>query len=352
MKKTIALVLLLILAIGVFAACNQTQPTEKKARWENNESWTYNISLINLNDSLTTTKGTYFRDFLATGETSPMQGNADRLVPDALEGQYIVNLTVDATKGLATVSTTQTLLATYSKTNVADTTQFGELVVSQDEASVTLKSTTQTTVVFKNNTAQTPVSSKTVVDGFYIGKQHQAVSKYSLSTEYEIGKKNTVAKVTLDGETTEVEITGTNVIDNNQVLWYVRSFDKTSTSFQDNPQVMVFDALAQKARVMTLRYTASQNTLIRHTYAGATEATPVAATLDRLDVSLDGAAYLTQVNLPDLTAKHLDRVGSAEAFNTYFPKHTICRFRVGFATYELVNYLTNAMVEAVKVAEA
>ena len=68
MKKTLALVLLLILAMGVFAACNQVQPTERKTRWGENETWTYNISLLNTNPS-NINGADYYRDFLAIAKT-------------------------------------------------------------------------------------------------------------------------------------------------------------------------------------------------------------------------------------------------------------------------------------------
>ncbi len=349
MKKIFALLLLLVLVMGALVACNQVSATEKKIRWNNNESWTYNISLADFDTSLTTTDGSYYRDVLYAGETSPYSGKADRIVPESLSGQYVVTLNVDGTSGLATVSAMQTINATYTKELGSDWSAFKEFIVSEEDASVTLQSVTETKSVFKNGTLQTPVSSYTKVNGFYIGKQHQSATKYEISTEYEVGEKKTIAKVTKDGETTETEIATTNIIDNNQVSTFVRSYDKTSASFQDSPSVMVFDPLTKTTRKLTFYYTASQNVLVNHTFSGATENTQVGTQLNRLDLLLDGLAFMTQVNLPDMTAKGLDQISAGEVLNTYFPKHTIYRFRVGYVSYELQNYLTDAMVSAIQV---
>lgn len=349
MKKTFALLLLLVLTVGLLVGCNQVSSTEKKVRWENNETWTYDISLLS-SESLTTTDGTYRQDFLYSGETNPVSGELDRIVPEVLTGTYIVTLSVDTKNELTTVSTTQTMFATYSTNYLGDLTPFetAELVVEKDNSSVTLKSTTETQVVFKNNTAQTPVSAHTKVNGFYIGKQNQSVSQYEVSTTYEVGSKNTVIQITKNGETAETTVSGNNIIDTNQVLTYIRSYDKTSTSFQDSPSVMVFDPLTATTRKMTFVYTEEQNFLLKHTFAGDTESTPVATKVNRLDVLLDGMAFMTQTNLPDLTEKGLDKISSGEVIGVYAPKHTICRFRVGFVSYQLTGYLTDAMVKAIQ----
>ena len=70
--------------------------------------------------------------------------------------------------------------------------------------------------------------------------------------------------------------------------------------------------------------------------------------MPRLDLALDGMAFMTQVSLPDMTANGLDRIGT-NVPNVYFPMHTIYRFRVGFVSYELTGYLTDDMVNTIKV---
>lgn len=347
MKKTIALVLLLVLAMGVLVACNQVVPTDKKIRWENSESWTYDISLANFSTSSTTTNGTYYQDFLYSGETNPYTGSGDRVVPNALSGKYVVTVSKDATN--TTVETTQTMLATYDTTSPETWLEgsFKDLVDSHTETSITLKSETITKVVFSSTPSQTPVSSYTKVNGFYIGNQYQSVTKYEISTEYTVKGNKTIAKVTNDGKTTEQEISGTNVIDNNQVLMYVRSFDKTSSGFQDNPQVMVFDPLTGSARKMTFVYNASQNFLLNHKFSDATESSQVATTVNRLDILMDGLPFMTQVNLPSLTNEKLDQINTSVVSSTV-AKHTICRFRVGFVSYQLTEYLTDEMVKAIQ----
>ena len=348
MKKIFALLLLLALVVGVLVGCNQVSPTEKKVRWENNETWTYNISLANFEKSTTTTTGTYYQDFLIASETSPYANTLDRVAPSALTGQYVVTLKVDAEGKLATVSTTQTMNATYPKSILGDYAQFEHLVVETTADTVTLKSETQTKVVFKNNIAQTPVSSYTKVDGFYIGQRNQSVTQYEISTEYEVRNNKTFAKVTKNDKTEEIEIAGTSVIDTNQVLTYIRSFDKTSTSFQDSPQVLVFDALTATSRKMSFAYASSQNFLAEHQFAGSSETAQVATSVNRVDALLDGMAFMSQINLPDLTSKGLDQISSGEVIGVYAPKHTTYRFRVGFVSYQLANYVTDDIVKAIQ----
>ena len=350
MKKTLALVLLLILAVGVFAACNQVQPTERKIRWDKNETWTYNISLANFTDSLTDANVTYNRDFLASGETSPFSGTLDRITPNALTGTYVVNLSQDIANDTTTVVTTQTMVASYDA-NLVDTSRFDQsIIVEQSEETVSLKSVQETKVVFKNGT-QLPVSSYTKANGFYVGKLNQSMSNYEISTEYEVKGKKVLAKVTQGDNTEEVTLANTNVIDTNQVLMFVRSYDKTETSFQDSPQVMVFDPLTKSTKILTMQYTAKQSVLVEHKFANETESEKVATQLPRLDIKLDQMAFVTQVSLPDLTANGLDRIAT-NVPGVYFPMHTIYRFRSGFVSYELTGYLTDSMVNAIVVKAA
>lgn len=346
MKKTLALVLLLILAMGVFAACNQVQPTERKTRWGESETWTYNISLLNTNAS-NINGADYYRDFLATGETNPFNGNLDRIVPNNLTGIYVVTISQDIAKDTTTVTTTQTMLATYDAIMVDASRLDKSVIEEQKDETITLKSTQETSVTFKNGT-QLPVSSFTKANGFYIGKQNQSMSQYEISTEYKVSGKKVVATVTNGDKKEEVTLPNTNVIDTNQVLLYVRSFDKTATSFQDSPQVMVFDPLTKSSKRLTTSYTATQNVLVEHQFADASESASVATQMPRLDLALDGMAFMTQVSLPDMTANGLDRIGT-NVPNVYFPMHTIYRFRVGFVSYELTSYLTDDMVNTIKV---
>ena len=350
MKKTLALVLLLILAMGVFAACNQVQPTERKTRWGESETWTYNISLLNTSPS-TINNADYYRDFLAIGETNPLfNGNLDRIVPNDLTGTYVVTISQDIAKDTTTVSTTQTMIATYDEyeANMIDPSRFDKsIIVEQTDHTISLKSTMETSVTFKNGT-QLPVSSSTKANGFYIGKQNQSMSQYEISTEYKVSGKKVVATVTNGDKKEEVTLSNTNVIDTNQVLMYARSYDKTATSFQDSPQVMVFDPLTKSSKRLTTSYTATQNVLVEHQFADASESASVATQMPRLDLALDGMAFMTQVSLPDMTANGLDRIGT-NVPGVYFPMHTTYRFRVGFVSYELTGYLTDDMVNTIKV---
>ena len=353
MKKILAIVLLLILAVGVFAACNQVQPTEKKVRWDTNETWTYNISLADFSTSLTTTEGTFYKNFLYSGETNPLSGELDRVVPDALQGTYVVNVRVDVSAGVTSVYSEQTMFATYPAASL-DLDALADRVENQNGDLVTLKSVVKTTVVFKNGTAQTPVSSHIKEKGFYVGKQYQTVSDYELKTEYKVGSKKTEIKVTNEKDEVvyDQSVKAASIIDSAQVLLFARSFDKTSTSFQDNQRVMVFDPTTKTTRTMSFVYTEKQNVLVDHLFSGDAESTQVATSLNRLDVLLDGMAFMTQTNLPDLTAKGWDKISAGEVFNTYYPKHTIYSFRVGFATFTLQNCLSDAIVGEIQVKAA
>lgn len=345
MKKIIALALLLVLTLGVFAACSSVATTEKKVRWNTTESWTYDISLCDFNSSMSTTSETYYRDFLYSGELNPLGDQLDRIAPTSLSGTYTI--TLSTANDRTTITTTQTMFATYEK-DVIDTDKLADYIDSQTDTHYTLKSTTNTEVVFETGVAQTPVSSSTTANGFYVGKQYQGASKYSVQTTYNVNKKSTTATTTLDGgEPITTEISATNVIDNNQVLTYIRSFDKTNSGFQDSPNVMVFDPLTQTTKKMSFVYNASQRFLLEHTFDGATESAQVPTIVNRLDVLMDGMSFMTQVNLPDLTEKGLDRIGT-DVMGEYIPQHTILRFRVGFVSYQLTNYVTDAIATAIR----
>lgn len=345
MKKIIALALLLVLTLGVFAACSSVATTEKKVRWNTTESWTYDISLCDFNSSMSTTSETYYRDFLYSGELNPLGDQLDRIAPTSLSGTYTI--TLSTANDRTTITTTQTMFATYEK-DVIDTDKLADYIDSQTDTHYTLKSTTNTEVVFETGVAQTPVSSSTTANGFYVGKQYQGASKYSVQTTYNVNKKSTTATTTLDGgKPITTEISATNVIDNNQVLTYIRSFDKTNSGFQDSPNVMVFDPLTQTTKKMSFVYNASQRFLLEHTFDGATESAQVPTIVNRLDVLMDGMSFMTQVNLPDLTEKGLDRIGT-DVMGEYIPQHTILRFRVGFVSYQLTNYVTDAIATAIR----
>lgn len=354
MKKIIALALLLVLTTGIFVACNSVAPTEKKVRWEKDETWVYNISLCDFDSSMSTANGTYFKDFTYSGEPNPLDGQIDRIAPASIRGTYEVRLTTapatESAPETATVTTTQTMYTTYEK-DVIDTSILEKYVVTEltTDTHYTLKSATTTEVVFKNVVAQTPVSSSTTASGFYVGKQYQGASDYSVQTTYKVSSngKSIVATTTRDGKQTTTEISNTNVIDNNQVLTYVRSFDKADASFQDSPSVMVFDPLTQSTKKLSFVYNKSQNFLLEHKFEGAEETETIATTVNRLDVLMDGMAYVTQVNLPNLLDSKLDRI-STDVADEYIPKHTIVRFRVGFVSYHLTDYVTDDIVSAIR----
>lgn len=134
MKKIIALALLLVLTTGIFVACNSVAPTEKKVRWEKDETWVYNISLCDFDSSMSTANGTYFKDFTYSGEPNPLDGQIDRIAPASIRGTYEVRLTTapatESAPETATVTTTQTMYTTYEK-DVIDTSILEKYVVTE-----------------------------------------------------------------------------------------------------------------------------------------------------------------------------------------------------------------------------
>jgi hypothetical protein len=100
-----------------------------------------------------------------------------------------------------------------------------------------------------------------------------------------------------------------------------------------------------------MQYTAKQNIVVEHQFADATESASVPTMMPRLDVMLDGMAFVSQVSLPDMSAKGLDRIAT-NVPGAFFPMHTIYRFRSGFVSYELTGYLTDNMVKAMQVTAA
>ncbi len=249
-----------------------------------------------------------------------------------------------------TFTTTQTLYSQYrteylSKLSIWE--QLQPLVVATDAAEnpfknheglTTLKSTRNTEVVFVNTAKQQPKSSKQDVDGFYLGKEHQEITKSTVVTKYEFTKKKLNVNVSVDGKATDYKLNynaNVNVIDANQALLYVRSLEKTTTSFQDSPQVKVFDPFSHTLLNGSFSFTYGANTLLD--YSGAENA--ICATLNSVAFVVDGSVYLMQINLPDNVKdkdnKMLDVIKTA---STSYAKYTTVRFRSGALSYELAEY--------------
>ncbi len=344
MKKRIALLVLMILAIStLLVACGNTAVTDKKTRWTSGESLTFDISLADFSTKESTNaENHYYKDVLYAGELDPTLN--DRIVPTAVSGTYVVTLTLSDDLSECTVDTVQTLFSTYPKDTVTlDVEGEHKAKVTKDDTdnTITIQSVTNTSVTFKNSPAQTPIRSSTTVNGFYIGKEMQEWSSYTVETTYSTYKKGMIAKVKLNGgQEEDYKIKGSAIIDGNQILTYVRSFEKTSTSFQDQPTVIAYDPLTNTQATMNFVYTHQQNAWIEH------NGQKVCTKLNRVDVLLNGNHFVQQLNVPDLKKKGLDLVAIGD---TPFANHTQLRFRSGFLSYELKDFLTDAIVDELDV---
>ena len=360
----------MILAVSVtLVACNQVDATEIRTRWERNgEMHVFNITLADFAG-----EGTGFRTYNADGD--PVNGGAyfkdiafggefgrwDEIRPVDVVGTYTLRIQLTSDKSSFDVTTKQVMYVKYNlkpaseggvdfdkyselrNAEPKDSTEYEALGLTKTEGTTILKSTTETAVRFENKTSQKPESSSTIVDGFYVGKANQSLTKYSVSTEYNYDNKRPVAKIKMnDGEPTEYKFgknTAGRFIDSNQILMYLRSLDKSSKGFQDSPSISVFNPYTQELQTASFAptYENGAKKLLRNVVLTDTsrENNAFATGLNVVAVSVGNNSFMMQENLPDtLAAKGLDRYYIE---NDPEPKFTTVRFRVGYLAYE-INY--------------
>ena len=349
MKRKIALLILLVLALTlVFVACNRTPATAIRLRWED-EKHIFNISLADFTDDNTNsfkyyTNGneSYYKDIAMSGEFN----NWDEIRPLEVKGKYTVEITRSSDRLSYSVETTQEMCVRYDLRDIKQDSQLNDAVVSADrltdygmttdDKTLILWSLTQTGVTFENTASQKPLSSWVKVDGFYAGKSAQLLTNYELKTEYNYSKKRPVAKITLNGETSEYKFgrnSAGNFIDSNQILLYLRSLDKSSSSFQDSPAINVFNPFNQSLQRASFGLTA--NTMTRGVILTDpdTDGGLLATNLNVLSVTVGNHAFMVQENLPDsLAEKNLDLHITSGSNDSKF---TTVRFRVGYLAYEM-----------------
>ena len=371
MKKKIALLALLILAMTtILAACRgNSVATKVIPRWDDKttETYEYTVALADFDiaedgsvksphfKSYGVNDTTYYKDFdVRLGETFDA---LDEVRPTSVTGNLVVTIGHTGDK-YDVLETKQELLLTYDNTNgklieadVLSAMEANGLVVFNKKGSITLKSTTETTVEFLHDESQAPRSSSTKVVGFYIGKAHQEVSIYNISTEYVYESKNTVVKTTLtqNGKTDTVEntlkrTTEGSFIDSNQLFTYARSLDKSSTSFQDNPSVTVYNPTTQKTQSVTFSFNPSANARLYDQGRN----TPLHVTIPTVGIIIDGIPFMIQEcapNFKDQLPDKFDSQGNGPDVAYYagyaYAKHTTLRFRVGYISYELTSYETD-----------
>lgn len=356
MKRT-AFLLGLILALAlILTACNNTATTVN-IRWNEKEDFTFNIELADFNtaedaktffNSYKDGDKTYYKDSLMSATEGSVFATADQLRPVDAKGTFQMTIEPDTATKQCKLTTKQTLYAQYKTEDLTELN--GEILnvlknavapaaetegmFATTEGRTVFKSVTATGVTFVNDQTQKPVSSYNRTDGYYIGKTHQGISKYDISTVYDFDSRQ--AKVTWKDADGKEEVKdnalgvrkGGYCLDANQMLLYVRSLGKTAEDFNDNPSQSVYDPY--------------YNTLATANFALNREANVALAnggdmayvTLNAVAVSVNGSPFMYQINLPDLTAKNVD-VGQAVSASEKPPKYTTVRFRVGSFSYEL-----------------
>lgn len=365
-KKIVFLLLVLLITTVALAACNQVEPTKVQVRWME-EKHTFHVSLAdfyhdangNPTDGFATYldgDNTYVKDKQLMGENF---STLDEIRPYAVDGTYTMEIAKEGTDSWK-VTTEQTLYVQYNeKSQSQDKTvtvelnesngawnQLKELAVTSEEIAanaptlqeesgkVILKSTTKTSVIFKDQT-QLPTSSYSEVNGFYIGAANQQASKYSVSTVYDFSKENKpVATVKLnDSEETVYNLPtrGATTIDANQLLLYLRSLEKTGTSFQDTPSVYLFYPLTGKT--VRAAFTFNYGEPMRLTDISRSTDNEKNVVLNLVGVMINNMAYMLQENIPDIAG-----IDSNYINGDNLHQYTTVRFRVGYLAYELSSY--------------
>ncbi|MCH5152759.1 MAG: hypothetical protein J1F68_02200 [Clostridiales bacterium] len=354
MKKKIALLIILILAVSLtLVACNQTAATSIRTRWDKDgETHVFNITLADFNgdsnsflaysaDGVAVANGKYHKDIAFAGEFT----NWDEIRPLAVLGSYTIDIkpSADGT-AYCDVKTVQEMCVAYKDTDIAENSEIRSAAATQEQLDkypvdtfgskvVVLWSQTETSVRFENTDKQKPLSSTVKVNGFYAGKTAQQLTNYELSTVYDYSEKRPVAKITLNGETTEYKFSRNSAgtfIDSNQILLYLRSLDKSSSSFQDSPSKSVFNPYNQTLQTASFGLSYEYNVLL-------TGENVLATTLNVVSVKVGNNAFMMQENLPDtikLGDKKLDVYTTPNSKDSRF---TTVRFRVGYFAYE-INY--------------
>lgn len=360
MKRKLALLILMILALSiVLAACGQTETTKIEIRWTP-EDYTFNITLA---DFVGTTNefrkyrlnsDTYYKDVAITGEVF---SELDEIRPLDVDGTYKLSMQKVASDDFWTVTSDQTIYAQYNKAKITLIETDLEAITATDAEiaqttlkpidgveTIILRSTTQTEVLFKDTIDQTPISSKTKVNGFYIGEQNQQVTSYTVETTYNTGENRPVASISYDGAEA-VDYTfdrGAKFIDSNQLLMYIRSLDKSyANGFPSSTMVQVFNPYTQEILTASFGLTHDANMILTDsqrqvTVGDSQQVAEVYTSVNIVTVAIGGFAFMQQENLPD-TLKSVDlHAGSGNDSDK--PKYTTVRFRVGYLAYELQTY--------------
>ncbi len=230
-KLSITLLLTLILATSVvLTACTSATEPSTAIRWTD-ESITYNITMQP--ETIPDAVEYDSNEFVSVTDLASY-AYTDQITPTDITGTFTTTLELQDSNWLFTTD-----MSVYESYDITDDTvsdfvdsltteQYDALVSAKDTDTVTLYSSTVTTVLFTNSSAQTPINSTKVVSGYYLGALVQTV----YSTDIECNYEDNVATVTgtVNGEAVETSTSVTSsTIDAAQVLLYARSLDQSET---------------------------------------------------------------------------------------------------------------------------
>lgn len=357
--KKLSLILLLVLALSVgLTACNRTSATEAVVRWRDGEHYEFNVSKADLNAN---DDSGYAKEYTVRGEANPDQ--MDEKVPDDLRGTYTMDIKVK--DEICTYTTEMVLVSLYSQEyynslpdEIKDDLKKAKLVLTDAEmrtyfgdtaSGIALKSTTTTSVQFRNKKDQRPSHSEKEYNGYYLGATKQEVSKSKIVVDYNLDK-NKVSVSVDEAAAVEKDISfnnNVNIIDANQLLLYIRSLEKTENSFQDSPSVQVYDPVYNVVRTASFSMTYTCQTYIEYTHdeiadEGTDETTgPVTtnlkAKLTCVAAVIDGQVFMVQMNLPSSVNKDA-KLDIYTNPSVDYNRYTTVRFRTGYKTFELADY--------------
>ena len=355
MKKHIAL-LLLVMLVAAFslAACGQNaEATDVQLRWnkDKKETLTYKVTLADytsegssaLFNNYQHDGASYYKDMVIStsyaSEVSPYK--KDEIVPVSADGTYVVSY--EYADSIWTMTAAQTVDVTYNKTDLeasGDPTKLDcwkELnVKSSDDETVTVTTTTETVVKWSGDELQRPVYSSTKTDGFYFGATNKSAYKNEVIAEYKLDENKVVVTTNGQQQTNEVKAPTSKFIDANQLLSYIRSFDKGANKFKDNVAVQVYVPSSNTTYTAHFGFTYAQNCILN------LNGNANYVKLNSVNCSLGSIAYMQTQNLPDsLAEKGLDSLG--DGYGGHTANYTVTRFRVGNFSYQLdLDALTDA----------
>ena len=157
-----------------------------------------------------------------------------------------------------------------------------------------------------------------------------------MTADYKLDENKVVVTTNGKEETHEVKAPTSKFIDANQLLTYIRSFDKGANKFKDGVAVQVYVPSSNTTYTAHFGFTYAQNCILN------LNGNANYVKLNSVNCSLGSIAYMQTQNLPDsLAEKGLDSLSDGYVGHT--ANYTVTRFRVGNFSYQLdLDALTDA----------